>query len=298
MQPGVQVDGNLQELTKHGDFFFPLEIHMDDLDDFPNHMMNCHWHEQVEFNYVLSGTVEFQVSGQQYIVRSGEMLFINSNCLHQAKPYSMEHCVFFCVVFTASMLCGFPNSIVSQKYIDPLLRRHDLPAVYFAKSAPNNRSCCQKILDIFDIYQAKPHFYEFEIQILLQSVWLDLLRSISSRITPVAQSKKFDEARLKTLLAFIESHYASKLTLEQIAASANISKSECCRFFKQALNRSPIQVLIDYRLTQSLDLLKNSNMTIADIATHVGFDSSSYFTKMFKRNFACSPTKYRIQNRP
>ncbi len=293
MRLPVQTDNNLQELAEHGDYFFPLEIHMDNLDEFPNGLMGCHWHNQVEYNYVLEGTAQFQVSGRTYIVHAGEGLFINSNCLHQAQAFGDEKCVFFCIVFQPALLSGFPNSIIAQKYVLPILESKEFPAFYFDSCSPLHRDCNQKMLEIHHFYQDKADFYEIQIQILLQEIWLSMLRSNEEIIPAPMTVPAYDEQRLKTILTFLENNYAAKLSLEEIALSANISKSECCRFLKQTLNRTPFQILIDYRLTKSIQLLKETDLSIGEIAEQVGFDSASYFSTIFKKNFRHSPKDFR-----
>lgn len=293
MRLPVQTDENLQELAEHGDYFFPLEIHMDDLDEFPNRLMGCHWHKQVEYNYVLEGTAQFQVSGRTYIVHAGEGLFINSNCLHQAQVFGEDKCVFFCIVFQATLLSGFSNSIIAQKYVLPILESKEFPAFYFDSCSSLHQGCNQKILEIYHLYQEKVDFYEIKIQILLQEIWLSMLQSNEKIIPAPMAAPTYDEQRLKAILTFLENNYAAKLSLEEIASSANISKSECCRFLKQTLNRTPFQILIDYRLTKSIQLLKETDLSISEIAEQVGFDSASYFSTIFKKNFRHSPKDFR-----
>lgn len=85
------------------------------------------------------------------------------------------------------------------------------------------------------------------------------------------------------------------ITLEDIALSANISKSEALRCFKNYLNRSPIDYLINYRIHKACHLLLDTNLNISDICLECGFSSASYFNRVFKKNFKLSPREYRIK---
>lgn len=236
MNTGVRTDEKLYELENHGDYFFPLKIRLDDLSEFPNSIMGCHWHSEIEYNYVLKGVVEYQIFDQTYIVHQNEGLFINSNCLHMAKLYQCENSIFFCIVFQPNLLYGFSGSTTEQKYVTPLLLSKQLPAIHFQSSAPQYIACNNRIREIYEIYNTQPFGYKLEIQIRLQQIWLSMLRNNPNVVSLPVNMSSHDEKRLKTLLAFIEENYASKLTLDQIAASANISKSECCRFLKKEIN--------------------------------------------------------------
>ncbi|MDO4325060.1 MAG: helix-turn-helix transcriptional regulator [bacterium] len=88
-------------------------------------------------------------------------------------------------------------------------------------------------------------------------------------------------------------HYQDSLTLNEIAASANISRSKCCIIFKRYLQLSPVEFLNKYRLEVSRYLLIHTHSSISQIAISCGFNHLSYFSKLFLREYGCTPTKYR-----
>ena len=101
--------------------------------------------------------------------------------------------------------------------------------------------------------------------------------------------------RMQRFLRYIEQHYAEEITLADLAASANVSKSECLRCFKQSMQTSPYKYLVEYRLLQAAMLLKSSNENIAGIANRVGFQLVSHFSKCFREKTGQTPTQYRRQ---
>ncbi len=56
---------------------------------------------------------------------------------------------------------------------------------------------------------------------------------------------------------------------------------------------TPFQYLVHVRLSKSIDFLTNSDHSISQIAQYVGFCSSSYYTKCFRKEYGCVPLKYR-----
>ncbi|WP_294578145.1 helix-turn-helix transcriptional regulator [uncultured Thomasclavelia sp.] len=81
------------------------------------------------------------------------------------------------------------------------------------------------------------------------------------------------------IIRFIKDNFKSKITVADIAKSANISKRECFRKFNAYVNISPINYLETIRL---------------DHAFECGFSSTSYFCKRFKKLTNITPKEYRI----
>ena len=94
-------------------------------------------------------------------------------------------------------------------------------------------------------------------------------------------------------LQYIELHYMEDVTLEMLAQSANVSKSECLRCFKSTLQITPYKYLMEYRLSKAAELLKNTDMLIENIASSVGFEHLSHFGKCFREKTGFSPSEYR-----
>lgn len=87
------------------------------------------------------------------------------------------------------------------------------------------------------------------------------------------------------MLQFIYSDYAEKLTLKDIATSANISEREALRTFKKTLVKAPFGYLNEYRLSKAKDLLESTDLPITEIAFDTRFSDSAYFEKVFKKIF-------------
>ena len=102
-----------------------------------------------------------------------------------------------------------------------------------------------------------------------------------------------NQDRIFTMLSYIHENYNRKLPLEEIAASASVSKRECLRCFQTGLGESPFHYLIHYRIQQAKKLLTSTDMTITLIAMETGFSTSAYFGKIFLRECGQTPGEYR-----
>jgi AraC-like DNA-binding protein len=96
------------------------------------------------------------------------------------------------------------------------------------------------------------------------------------------------------LLAFIRQHHAEKLTVDDLAKAALVSKYHLIRRFKGLTGTTPMHYLNDVRLQQAAVALRHDvQRGIAEVAYASGFNDLSAFNRNFKRHFGVSPTAYR-----
>ena len=95
------------------------------------------------------------------------------------------------------------------------------------------------------------------------------------------------------LINYIKSHYNENLNLDFLSQKFFMSKYQICREMKKKTGCSFTEFLSDIRLNEACNLLKNTDMSITDIAYAVGFNSPSYFSVLFKDYIKLSPTRYR-----
>ena len=121
----------------------------------------------------------------------------------------------------------------------------------------------------------------------------DLIEEIKNRTAEDVQIPSVARERLFSMMQFIHSNYADKITLEDIANSAAISSRECLRCFNLCLRETPIEYLTNHRVNMAKELLRNTNKSITDIAFETGFSNAAYFTKVFKQIRQITPKEYR-----
>jgi YesN/AraC family two-component response regulator len=98
-------------------------------------------------------------------------------------------------------------------------------------------------------------------------------------------------------MEYIQTHYAEKITLEDLSAQIHLCRSESCRLFKRYMNASMFDYLLDYRIERSLELLRSSALDVTEIAGLVGFANPGYYARIFKRKMGCTPREYRKNKR-
>ncbi len=98
---------------------------------------------------------------------------------------------------------------------------------------------------------------------------------------------------VRQAVAWIHTHYAESLTREDIAQRINISPDYLTDCFRQEMGITPITYLRRYRIRKACDLLKNTDMSITEVAMAVGFSESAHFTRTFHHEVGLTPRAYR-----
>jgi AraC family transcriptional regulator, melibiose operon regulatory protein len=94
-------------------------------------------------------------------------------------------------------------------------------------------------------------------------------------------------------MSYIQKHYSEELSLDELSATVNLSKSECCRLFKRTTGNTPFEYLLAYRIKQSISMMESGNKSIGEIASLTGFNSFSYYSVCFKKITGMTPKQYR-----
>ncbi len=114
---------------------------------------------------------------------------------------------------------------------------------------------------------------------------------------PAGQGNPFMRAivdpQLAPALKAIHEQLDHDWTLTSLAKTARMSRTQFARRFKDTLDQTPIQYLIDWRLSTARQLLRDTELAIADIAFRSGYRSVPSFTRRFKERFDITPAAYR-----
>ena len=100
------------------------------------------------------------------------------------------------------------------------------------------------------------------------------------------------DERMARARAYIETHFAEPLCLDDLAARYGMGAQRFSYCFARAHRVRPMNLLISLRLEQAMRLLQ-TDMRVKDVAHAVGYDDPLYFSRLFKRHYGCSPSEAR-----
>ena len=97
-------------------------------------------------------------------------------------------------------------------------------------------------------------------------------------------------------LSYIESNYAENISVNDIASHTGLSPDYMSRQFRQFTGMTTVKYIRSYRFAKAVEMLKETDKPVSDIAFDVGIDDPSYFTREFKRILGINPSEYRRTN--
>lgn len=289
----ISTDYNMKELAEHGTKEFPILICCGFTLSSDIGIVSWHWHENFELTYVESGHLEFYVGSDTFILNPGEAIFINSKILHQVKPVKDESPVYYSYTFSPELLTESMHSLIATKYIIPLMHNYHFPYYTFHNKVHWEKYCLSHIHMLNHCASTDSFVRELKVKHYLQQVFIDMIDNMPEICTKTDYSLNNENYSIMKIMHYIKEHYSEVISLEDLANVANISKSSCNRLFHKTLKMTPFKYLLDYRINQSMQLLKNGNKTISEIAYCCGFRDVSYYCKMFRKLQGISPQQYR-----
>lgn len=293
----INTDHEQKEMKSHGDYRYPVCISYERIGAYESGSFQWHWHPEIELTLVLKGEMIYQINKDSYHIQAGQALFGNCNTLHSGKMIRQKDefsdCEYLSITFHPRILYGNDTSILKTRYTDCICNGNTLPSLHLDHSQEWHSQAICHLQEIHRITQEKTLAPELRTQIELSQFWLLLYTWFQNSTKNLQPYSLKNQERLQNILVYIQQHYSEKITLEDIANSINICRSECCRFFKTQIGDTLFHYLLQYRIHQSLPLLAESSLSITEIAEQTGFTSPAYFSRTFHKFMGISPAAYR-----
>ena len=286
-------DSNGHELVRHGTTAFPIACYENDM---AKDVVPWHWHEELEAGVVLEGSLVFAAGKERYILKQGDGFYLNAGILHRCWD-DHASCRLMSMVFHPRLVGGSLDSVIYQNYVQPLLEDRALECIRLSPEVPWQAEMMAQMTDCWQACVQEPMGFEIKARNLLSEMLLALHHyAPAAKKMPSAKALR-DAERIKTMLQFIHDNCGEEIRLEQIAASAAVSESECIRCFRAAIGATPVQYLRHYRVRKAAQLLSGTEEKISSICGLCGFQDISYFTKTFREIMGCAPAEYRRKKR-
>lgn len=286
----IQTDESMMELVSHGSEAFPFQYYDEDVGKFENRCIDWHWHREFELVTVKKGIVQCSIGNINHILEAGDGIFINSGSIHRFASAGTG--VIPNVVFSPEFIAP-DNSLIHERYLAPFLNS-GISHVVLKTAIPWQKQILLALSKLCSLCEALTPTWELDAHALVCQIWSALYEHRNEFVTMEnTGTNRVSQARFRRMTYFIEQNYRKKLTLKDIAASVGVSKREALRCFQCSVPLSPIEYVNKYRLQQAWKLLLHTDQSITEIAENTGFESTSYFDRLFKREFHITPRKHR-----
>ncbi len=248
--------------------------------------MTIHWHSDLEFIYVYEGETSYQLNGRRVLMKAGEGIFVNSNQLHLIVSENSD-CRLYCVIFHPTILCSSKH--IEEKFVAPIITDESIPYLMLSETVGWQNEILQKVREMYEL--SKNENSETEMMQTLFSLWTVLFKNLDLS----EQREQYDGSLnvVRQMLRYIHDNYRQKITLKDLCRTGGVGKTCCSELFRKYVSSSAIEYVINYRITKSVELLLNTDMSVTEIALDSGFSSGSFYAETFRKKLGISPQEFR-----
>lgn len=236
-----------------------------------------HIHHFTELFYVLHGNGYFLVENEKFPVAENDLVIVNPNVSHTEMGGNEDPLEY--------IVLGISGLVFKDEIMDTA----------YNYSMHNFHNCKDDFLFYLKMLvkevDEKEEGFETICHNLLESLVLNLIRRTHNKIA-IAPSKKVTK-ECRFVEQYIDEHFTENITLQKLSELTFLNKYYLVHSFKEYNGTSPINYLINKRISEAKHLLETTNHSVAKIASAVGFSSQSYFSQVFKRETNMTPNEWR-----
>ena len=234
---------------------------------------HLHCHRDMELLLIDEGETLMQIAGREIRAKKGDLVLINPYEVHSGEALGGNY-AHRCICFDLTQL-GLPNTE------DLLSGQMGYADVVSQAGAAHSFSAC------FAAVQDRTEGWELRAKGNL----LVLFSGLTGQMRAAAPTKA--QYFSKRVLDYLDAHFAEELTSKALAAQFSYDQSYFCRKFKTLFSQNFSDFLTGYRIRKAEELLQTHS--VSQTATLCGFQSISYFSKVFKAVTGIPPSAYRKQ---
>ena len=219
-----------------------------------------HWHNSMEFIYIIEGQYTTTINNETYIINSGDYIMVNPRDIHSTS--SISHCKIFLLQISYDFI---KKHIPNIDFIEFKLN--------YNKDKPNPSTDYVKTLlkELSSLCHSKSNGYLLKFY----SIVFELLFYISQ------------------ITYYVKKHYMEEISLNDISAVVSLNPEYFSRFFKKHMGITFLEYLNSIRLEYAYNDLASTSYSISEILSRNGFTNYKMFIKLFKNRFGCTPSEKR-----
>lgn len=244
--------------------------------------VHYHDHSFYEICYVLDGKLPHYANEQKLDLEAGDIIFLRPKDKHVYVRDKDCHSYHRDIVFKSS----FFESVLN--FLHP-----DLLADYHKSVMPYKTNLSTETIERFERriteYFAIPAENVKAKQVFAKTLLIELLFYYNS---PTYKTENDYPHLVNYIIQKLNMRHNLKQGIDYVFNNLNYSKSHICNTFKKYMHVSLTEYINDLRLNYAASLLKFTNNSLYDISQECGFSSLSYFNKLFKKKYNCTPAKF------
>ncbi len=252
--------------------------------------MPRHTHDFIEIIYIRDGSATESVNDRSFEVGRGDLLFMNYGCAHAFLPHDRVSFYNICFAPTAvtdpTVLSGDAFSLLQTTAFEELRRGNDTGTVTFRGGDRDEMEDLLKLM--LKEYQSNAPFK----RAVLES-YMSILLVKTLRRTQTVPETRSDTQDWRELSDYIDANLGTDLTLSALAQRYYYNPSYFSRVFKKQFGLSLTEYISKQRIALAIRLLRDTTLTVQEIAMRVGYPSTTSFYRAFTKVTGSTPAAYR-----
>ena len=257
--------------------------------DFP-----FHTHDFTEIMYVCQGSITHVIDDKEIVLHKGDIIFLNQHVKHEIKKAGMDDIGINLLVLPQffdiplSML-GTDNALAS--FIVNALRKHTATSEYLVFRTDGNVYIENLMENLILSFFEGEGLMQMD-QMTMGMIFLHLIHNME--YLGKESSKTYEEIIVNTVFQYIAERYTDA-SLHDLSQKLHISDSWLCKIIKKNIGTNFTKLLQRKKVQKAAELLADTDLTIEDIRTAVGYENSSHFYNQFRQHYQMSPRDYRLK---
>ena len=249
--------------------------------------ISYHYHDYIEILYALTPGATVWINGEGFPFLPGDLAVINSTVPHTVTYQDRAN--YICIKFLPKILYTDEQSVFEFKYALPFLFENSNQKLFRAAEIAH-ADIHALMTESMAEWEGREIGFELVIRANLLKIFAAILRHLRERGALLPEAQPSDA--IKRAVAFIDEHYRTASERE-VARAAGISYNHFSATFKRQMGQSFSAYLTSLKLREAERLLISTDASITEIASALGFSTTSHFIARFKEAKHVTPAQFR-----
>lgn len=232
--------------------------------------------------YTLSGEGELIYNNHKYVLKKGDLFFIDCKEYQYYKTISDEPWEMDWIHFS-----GGNSEIFYREFI-----KNGNNFFHTSAETANNNSIHMIISKMLQLQKEPNAKTDFQISVLIHS----LLNELILQKFQMDFSNNEIPSYIHSVKKYIDENFRCSISLEDLEGQFHINKYQIVKDFSKFIGQPPVDYQIGCRISYAKDLLRYSNLSIQEVSLEIGVENFTYFSRLFKKRTGVSPSNYRRTN--
>lgn len=250
---------------------------------------NKHFHAHLEIYYLIAGERDYYIRGRNFRVRPGDLVVISGNVMHQTLPVQDKvHERILLEIYTPML--STINRMFGAEPPEKMLT--DVAGILHLPT--DDREYVVNLLQtLAQEMQLKKYGHETIVRCVLAELLAFIVRRTVQEPSEHWESSETKNAKILEISNYLVAHSSEKIVLDELAQRFSISKFHLCRTFREVTGFTISEYVNASRVMRARELMMTTDLSIAEVAKEVGFESNTHFGKVFKQQMGKTPMYFR-----